>query len=124
MNAEMYELLTLGGAAALYDAVMSFAAAAQPRLGLAWHVVEYERLVGNFASESRAVCEFLGLDWVEGLEDFAARAQAREHATPSTAQLARGLDLSGIGHWRHYAASLAPVLPLLDAWAERLGYAR
>ena len=123
MNAAMYELLTLKGATALYGAVMEFAAAAEPALGLAWRAVVYERLVSEFAAETRAILEFLGLDWVEGLEDFGARAQAREHATPSTAQLARGLERAGIGHWRHYEAPLAPVLAELGAWATRLGYA-
>jgi tetratricopeptide (TPR) repeat protein len=122
MNAAMYELLTLAGAAALYDAVMSFASAAEPAFGPAWRVVEYERLVGDFAAETRAICEFLGLEWIAGLEDFGQRAQAREHATPSTAQLARGLDRGSIGHWHRYAGALAPVLPVLSPWAARFGY--
>jgi hypothetical protein len=56
------------------------------------------------------------------MDDFASRARTREHATPSTAQLARGLDRSGVGHWRHYSARLEPILPTLARWVERLGY--
>ena len=122
MNPAMYQLLTLGGAAAFYDAVMEFAELAKPVLGLNWRVVSYESLVADLSGETDAICEFLGIEPVVGMADFAQRVREREHSTPSTAQLARGLDRSGIGHWRHYAANLAPVLPTLEPWARRFGY--
>jgi Flp pilus assembly protein TadD len=122
MNAAMYELLTLQGGAALYDATMSFAEQLQPALARNWRVVRYETLMADFTQELRAICAFLGLEWVDGMDDFAPRARKREHATPSTAQLARGLDRSGIGHWKHYAAPLQPVMPTLTRWVDQLGY--
>jgi hypothetical protein len=123
MNPAMYQLLTLEGAAAFYDATMRMAELAQPLLGLDWQVVRYESLVEDLEAQLRAVCGFIGLEWVPNLGDFAARAQARERATPSTAQLARGLDKSGVGHWRHYRFALEPILPTLNPWARQLGYA-
>ena len=122
MNAAMYELLTLPSAAAFYDAVMGFAEQMQPIFGANWHVVRYESLMADFAQQTRAICGFLGLEWVDGMDDFASRARTREHATPSTAQLARGLDRSGVGHWRHYSTPLEPILPTLSRWVERLEY--
>jgi tetratricopeptide (TPR) repeat protein len=122
MNPAMYELLTLPGAAALYDLTLRFATAVEPRLGLALRRVRYETLVGDLEGETRAICAFLGLEAGTGLVDFASRAREREHATPSTAQLSRGLDRSGIGHWRHYVDALRPVLPRLAPWVARLGY--
>lgn len=122
MNPAMYELLTLPGAAAFYDAVMGFAATLRPQLGLDWRVVRFESLVADLEEQTRAICEFLGLEPVAGMDDFAARVQAREHATPSTAQLARGLDRSGIDYWQHYRAQLEPILPMLRPWIERFGY--
>lgn len=118
----MYELLTLQGGAALYDATMSFAEQLQPALVRNWRVVRYETLMADFTQELRAICAFLGLEWVDGMDDFGPRARKREHATPSTAQLARGLDRSGIGHWKHYAAPLQPVMSTLTRWVEQLGY--
>jgi Flp pilus assembly protein TadD len=123
MNQAMYELLTLQGGAALYDETMSFGEHFQPALAANWRVVRYETLMADFEQELRAICTFVGLEWVEGMQDFAPRARTREHATPSTAQLARGLDRSGIEHWKHYRAPLEPVMPLLNRWVERLGYA-
>ncbi len=122
MNAAMYELLTLPGTADFYDAVMEFAELAQPLLGLEWRNVQFESLVADFSGQMRAICGFLDLEPADGLEDFGARARLREHATPSTAQLARGLDRTGAGHWRYYASALQPVLPLLARWVERFGY--
>jgi Flp pilus assembly protein TadD len=119
MNPAMYELLTLSGAAAFYAAVMHFADRVRPLLGLDWHEVRYETLVADLAQETRAICEFLGLEWQADMADFAARVQAREHATPSTAQLARGLDRSGIDHWKNYSAQLQPNLAVLEPWVQR-----
>jgi tetratricopeptide (TPR) repeat protein len=120
MNAAMYQMLTLSGAAEFYDAVMDFADRARPILGLDWHEVRYEHLMEDFTGQTRAVCEFLGLEWTASMHAFSTRVQARERATPSTAQLARGLDRSGIGHWQHYRAALEPVQPVLQRWVERL----
>jgi tetratricopeptide (TPR) repeat protein len=122
MNAAMYELLTLPGAAAFYDAVMDFAEQLQPIIGVNWQVVRYESVMADFAQQLRAICRFIGLEWVDGMDDFASRARTREHATPSTAQLARGLDRSSVAHWQHYSAQLQPILPTLNRWVERLGY--
>ena len=122
MNAAMYELLTLRGAADFYAAVVGFADQVRPILGLQWRGVRYERLVADLALEMRGICEFLELGWLPGMGDFGTRVQAREHATPSTAQLARGLDNSALQHWRHYLSSLQPILPVLQPWVTRFDY--
>jgi hypothetical protein len=122
MNSAMYELLTLRGAAAFYDAVMQFAEQVLPLSGLRWRIVRYESLVADFQEESRAICEFLNLQTVAGLQDFAHHIGKRERATPSTAQLARGLSPASIDSWRHYASALTPILPVLNPWVERFGY--
>ena len=122
MNSAMYELLTLEGAAAFYAAVMEFADRVRPLLGLSWHTVRYEYLVGNFEQEMAAICALLNLNRVAGMEDFAHRIGKRERATPSTAQLVRGLSPSAVDGWRRYSWALEPILPLLNPWVERLGY--
>lgn len=120
MNPAMYQMLTLEGAARFYDAVMIFAQAVRPALGLDWRQVCYEEVMADFSGEMRGICGFLGIEWTDSMGSFAERVQRREHATPSTAQLSRGLDRSGVGHWRHYARILAPLQPLLKPWVERL----
>jgi len=124
MNHAMYELLTLPGAARYYDAVMRLAAVIRPVIGNPWRTVRYETVVAQFAGEMRGICEFIGVPWVNDLENFAQRVQAREHATPSTAQLSRGLVNTATNHWRHYEAQIAPLLPVLEPWIERFEYTR
>jgi hypothetical protein len=118
----MYELLTLQGAAAFYDAVMQFADQVRPLLGSSWRIVRYEKLVSDFEQEAAAICEFLKLQRVAGMENFANRVGKRERATPSTAQLARGLSLSAVDSWRRYSGALESILPVLNPWVQRFGY--
>ena len=122
MNPSMYELLTLPGAAEFYAAVMTFADTVKRSLRLDWREVRYENLLAGFEGEMRGVCEFIGLEWVAGMGEFGDRAQAREHATPSTAQLSRGLVTSATGQWRHYEPQLRTALPPLEPWMKRFGY--
>lgn len=122
MNASMYQLLTLDGAAAYYDAVMGLSEIYRGLLPLPQHIVRYESLVEEFEGTARAACEFLGLAWNANLLDFASRARTRGISTPSASQVARGLNREGQGVWRRYAGQMAPVLPILEPWVRRFGY--
>jgi hypothetical protein len=122
MNPSMYQLLTLEGAAAYYDAVMRLSEFYRDLLPLPQHFVRYESLVDDFEGTARAACDFLGLEWNEGMTDFAARARTRGISTPSAAQVARGLNREGQGAWRRYRDQMAPVLPLLEPWVRRFRY--
>ena len=113
---------TLPGAAAFFDAAMQFAYAAKRSLALDWHEVRYERLVEDFERQMRGICDYLSLEWIASMGEFAQRVQSREHATPSTAQLAQGLVSSAKAQWRHYERHLEPALAVLNPWIERLGY--
>jgi hypothetical protein len=57
------------------------------------------------------------------MSEFASRVQSRESATPSTAQLARGLDQSAVGHWRNYRERIAPFEAVLSRWTALYGVA-
>jgi Flp pilus assembly protein TadD len=123
MTAPYYELLTLESAAALYATVMEITELLIRDLELRVHRVKLEALIADFENEARGLCAFLDLPWNEGMRDFAATARARGVATASGAQVARGLNSSGVGEWRRYREQLAPVLPVLAPWVERFGYA-
>jgi hypothetical protein len=78
-------------------------------------------LIAGFEQEMRGICAYLELDWMASMGEFAHRVQAREHATPSTAQLSRGLVTSATAQWRNYESQLAPAMPLLKPWIEQFG---
>jgi tetratricopeptide (TPR) repeat protein len=122
MSAPVYEMLTLEGAARYYDAVMRVLMECTRLLPLQMCLVRHEDVVTGFAREMRRVCDFLGLEWDPAMGDFALRTRDREALTPSTAQLARGLNTEGVGHWRRYREPLGPALPLLAPWVTQFYY--
>ena len=122
MNISMYQFNTLMGAATYYDAVMKAGSSYIERLELDVFFLRYEELVGDFDMTLDRLCEFLGISWNDSFRGFAEAAANRRIATPSSTQVGRGLYEDGIGQWRHYAAMLDPVLPLLEPWIVKFGY--
>ena len=118
----MMELLSLSGAAAYYDAVMTLCEVYREKLPLVLQETRYEDLVSDFTAETKRLCTLLSIPHDSAMADFAQRAQAVD--TPSALQIARGLYSVGAGQWRRYEVRMAPVLPLLQPWAARFGYDR
>jgi len=124
VNSSTYEFSTIEGAARYYAAVMEAGAAYLDRLPLDTHKIRYEDLVADFEGQTKALCEFLGIEWTARLRDFAETARANAIATPSSTQVGRGLYESGVEQWRNYDFALEPVLPVLQPWIERFGYSK
>jgi len=120
MNANMYEFNSLVTTARFYNAVMTAGETYLERLPFAVHRVRHEEMVEDFDTASIDLCAFLGVDWTPKLKDFANTA--RSIATPSGAQVAKGLSAEGVGHWRNYAFALEPVAGILAPWVEKFGY--
>jgi tetratricopeptide (TPR) repeat protein len=123
MNPAMYEFNTLDGAAAYYDAVMRAGEAYLERLEIDVHRLKYEELVADFDGVAAGVCDFIGVEWTSDLRNFARTAAERRIATPSSVQIGRGLYTEGVGQWRRYAFALDKVMPVLEPWIEKFGYA-
>lgn len=121
MNANNFEFTELESTAKFYDVVMTAGETYFARLPLKSHRIRYEDLVADFEREGRALCAFLGVEWTDKLRDFAATERAI--MTPSSTQVRRGLYEEGAGQWRNYAEPLATVMPILQPWIERFGYA-
>lgn len=122
LNQSMYEFLTLEGAAKFYASVMELGEVYREKFGLDWHVVRHEAVVDDFEGETRKACDFLGVEWTEGMRHFAERKRAKPIATPSATQVLKGLNRDGMAQWRHYAEELQPALPHLMPWIEKFGY--
>jgi tetratricopeptide (TPR) repeat protein len=119
----MANFLDLGDTASLYDAVMAYWQRCREVFPLNVHAIRYERVIEDAEAELRSLAAFLGLDWDRRLLDHIASAKARRHiGTPSYAQVAEPLYTSARGRWTRYRDALAPVLPVLAPWAERMGY--
>jgi hypothetical protein len=122
MSAPIYELLSIEGTARYYDAVMRLLIRVHGTFTLDSCMVRHEDVVTEFAREMKRVCDFLHLEWSPAMGDFALRSKNRRWLTPSTAQLVRGLNTEGVGHWRRYRAQLEPVLATLAPWVKRFYY--
>jgi tetratricopeptide (TPR) repeat protein len=122
-NDAMANFLNLGDAADLYDKVFTFWEQCRAGLPLNVHPLRYEDLIERPEEQMRALIGFLGLDWDPRLLDHRRTAAARGTiVTPSYAQVTQPLYRAAAGRWERYRAQMAPVLPVLCPWAERLGY--
>jgi tetratricopeptide (TPR) repeat protein len=117
------EYTTLERTARHYDALMRLTELALERLPLHTHIVQYHRLVQDFDAETQALCAFAELEWSEEVRRFDRTAAKRGVTTASVGQVTRGL-YDGTRQWEPYAEYLEPVMPILQPWIERFGYAR
>ena len=123
LSRAMRSFTSLEESALLYDAVFDAWTRAEILLPLDVHRIRYERMVEDLEGEMRALLAWLGLDWDERVLDNRASAARREHiATASYAQVTEPIYQRSAGRWRRYREEMAPVLPILAPWAERLGY--
>lgn len=117
------ELRTIEGAARLYCDTMELQQACRERLSFRPLDIRNEDLIADFDRETRRLCAFLGREWHETLRDFHRGSDARTLATLSSVQVRRGVSAAGIGRWRSYRSQMSAVLPMLQPWVERFGYA-
>jgi len=122
INAGMAHFLDIKSAAEFYDRVMTIGNIIRTRTPIDTHEVRYERLVADFDHEVRAILDFLGLEWDDGVREYAQTAKKRAVRTPSRQQVIQKPYSSSIGKWRNYRDGLAPVLPILATWVEKFGY--
>ncbi len=124
LNDAMRSFTDLEEAARTYDAVFAAWERAEEVLPLRVHRIRYERMVADLAEEMRPLLEFLGLPWDEKVLDNQAAAAERGHVrTASYSQVQEPIYNRAAGRWERYRDQLAPVLPILAPWAEKMGYA-
>ena len=123
LNFAMRSFTDLDEAARTYDAVFRAWHLAGELFPIAAHEVRYERLVEDPRAELQPLVTWLGLDWNDRLLAHEETAKERGRVkTASYAQIGEKLYTRASGRWRRYADQLAPVMPILAPWAERMGY--
>lgn len=123
MDAKVANFFDFMATARLYDSVLRYWTHCTDVLDLSAMSTRYERLIADPARELRAVADFAGLSWSDTLVDNRRHAAERAFiASPSYAQVAEPIYQRAKGRWVKYRAEMAPLLPLLLPWAERMGY--
>ena len=123
LNLANANFLDLADAADFYDACMRVWTASCAKLPLTVLTVRYEDLVADPEATLRPVVRQLGLEWDGRMLDHRSTAK-RRGTIPNTSynQVTEALSAAPVLRWRRYEKELAPVLPVLLPWAERLGY--
>jgi Flp pilus assembly protein TadD len=123
-NAALENFRNLEDAAAVYRRVMDLWKLQRERLKLDVHVLRYESLIKDKDTEVRALLEFLGLEWEEGLQDHTRQAKKRGRIyTPSYHQVIKPIYGDAVGRWQRYRGYFGEALPILAPYAADFGYA-
>lgn len=124
INSAMANFLRIEDTAALYDVCFSHWQRSRELLGGDIHSVSYERLVEDVEAEVRPLIDWLGLEWHDTLLDHTATARSRGLiTTASYSQVTEPIYRRASGRWKRYEENLVPVIPVLQPWIVRFGYA-
>lgn len=123
VNLAMRSFTSLDEAARTYDAVFTAWERGVELFPVNVHRVRYERLVLDPQAELMPLLEWLDLEWHDQLLDHTETARTRGQVrTASYSQIGEKLYSRARYRWRRYAKHLSPVLPILQPWAEKMGY--
>lgn len=122
-NAAMVHLHSPEDCATLYQRVMRAWLACRELPGLNVREQRYEDLVAEPEPAVRAVLEFLELPFDPACLRHQDKASTRAVYTPSRHDVGKPVYRSAAGRFRNYLSELAPVLPQLQPFVERFGYA-
>lgn len=124
LNSAMANFLRLEDAAEFYDLNFEHWERARAILDIDVHTIVYERLVQDVEAEVRPLFDFLGLDWHDDALDHRRTARARGLiTTASYSQVTEPIYTRAAGRWERYRTHLEPILPALEPWVRKFGYA-
>ncbi len=122
-NISMQYFLDLTSTARYYDRVMDLGTLALKQVSNPVHRIHYEHVVGDFETEIRGLVKFLDLDWDDRLLKYYEVNKGQRFNTPSYEMVAKPISSRAVGRWQNYADKLEPIVPVLNPWIKRFGYA-
>jgi tetratricopeptide (TPR) repeat protein len=121
LNATNANFLTFERLAKHYADMMEIWLAVRKWEGFVWLETRYEDIVADLEKEGRRVTEFLGLNWHEEQKRFYEKR--KQLYSPTYQDVTRPVYSRSVGRWRAYEKHLAPILPALEPYCRKLGYA-
>jgi hypothetical protein len=123
LNNSMSNFTRLDTAAEFYDLTFANWENTRAVLPLDVRPIVYEQMVEDPSGIIRPLVEGLGLAWHEDMLDHTKTAANRGIITTvSYAQVTEPIYRRSVGRWERYRKHLAPILPVLQPWAEKFGY--
>ncbi|MEQ8666937.1 MAG: sulfotransferase [Rhodospirillales bacterium] len=123
-NPAMANFYSIERTAMTYDRVLTLWQAYEEHFDPVRYAIRYEDVVEDFDRAIEALLAFLDLPWEDAVRAFSEHARARGPInTPSYSQVTEKLYTRARYRWLRYREQLAPAMPDLDPWIERLGYA-
>jgi hypothetical protein len=122
LNSTNVNFLTLERLAKHYADLMGIWLAVREWPGFAWIETRYEDIVADLPKEGRRVTEFLGLQWHPDQERYYEKSGAKQLYSPTYQDVTRPVYQRSVARWRAYEKHLAPILPTLEPFCQKLGY--
>ena len=118
------EFVSLEATVELYQRVFDLWRVYAGEAGLDFHLIRYEDLVADMPGRTKAVLEYLGLDWEESILNY-RKGMRYDGQTQSISQhqVAEPIYKRAKFRWQRYAGQLEPFFSRLAPYCLRLGYA-
>jgi tetratricopeptide (TPR) repeat protein len=123
LNAVNVNFLSFERVAKHYADLMDIWLAVREWDGFTWLETRYEDTVADMEKEGRRVTEFLGLRWDEGQVRFYEKSRQKQLYSPTYQDVTRPVYARSVARWRAYEKHLAPILPALEPYCSKFGYA-
>jgi Flp pilus assembly protein TadD len=86
--------------------------------------LRYETFTQEFATQVRGILEFLALPWNDAVLRPQQTARDKKFiSTPSYSQVVQPVSNKAVGRWHAYEKEFSTVLPIIEPYLERWGYA-
>jgi tetratricopeptide (TPR) repeat protein len=122
-NQGMAGFYSLDDTVETYVAVMSAWRKYVELLPLKYHRIRYEDLIADVPRETRALLDFLGVEWNDSVLDHISHARQKGTInTPSYHQVTRPIYQSAKYRWMRYRDVFNPYLPRLQSYIDYFDY--
>jgi len=122
LNPAMLNFLSMDTTVSFYRDVMGLWLHYRNTLPVQWHQYRYEDLVDDFDGTTRAMFEFLGMDYPANTAEFHEVAKSHFIITPSYQDVTTPIYSRSKERWKHYEKHLSPYTAELETFLEEFGY--
>lgn len=87
------------------------------------HTVVYEELTSDIETVASGVCQFLGVEPNRDYLEYHRFNREKSLVTPSRSQVVQPMYKSSCNRWLNYRAQVEHLIPLVQPFIDRYGYA-